>query len=55
LRGLRQTDERMRQLTQAVEQSSNGVVITDLQGRIEYINFRRGGGGGLYGGGDAGP
>ncbi len=35
---LRQIDERMRQLTQAVEQSSNGVVITDLQGRIEYIN-----------------
>ena len=26
---LRQIDERMRQLTQAVEQSSNGVVITD--------------------------
>jgi len=32
------TDDRMRQLTQAVEQSSSGIVITDLQGRIEYLN-----------------
>jgi len=31
-------DERLRQLTQAVEQSSNGIVITDLSGKIEYAN-----------------
>jgi PAS domain S-box-containing protein len=35
---LRQIDARMRQLSLGVEQSSNGVVITDLQGRIEYLN-----------------
>jgi PAS domain S-box-containing protein len=31
-------DDRMRQLTQAVEQSPNGIVITDLAGTIEYAN-----------------
>lgn len=34
----RHIDARMRQLSLAVEQSSNGIVITDLEGRIEYIN-----------------
>ncbi|MDP3538767.1 MAG: PAS domain S-box protein [Azonexus sp.] len=31
-------DERMRQLTQAVAQSPNGILITDLTGKIEYAN-----------------
>jgi PAS domain S-box-containing protein len=31
-------DDRMRQLTQAVEQSPNGIVITDRTGTIEYVN-----------------
>lgn len=30
--------DKLRQLSLAVEQSSNGVVITDLQGNIEYAN-----------------
>ena len=33
-----QTLDRLRQLSQAVEQSSSSVIITDLRGRIEYIN-----------------
>ena len=32
------TDSRVRQLSLAVEQSPNGIVITDLLGRIEYVN-----------------
>jgi PAS domain S-box-containing protein len=31
-------DDRMRQLSLAVEQSSNGILITDLAGKIEYAN-----------------
>ncbi|MBN1487838.1 MAG: PAS domain S-box protein, partial [Anaerolineae bacterium] len=31
-------NEELRKLTQAVEQSANTIVITDLQGRIEYAN-----------------
>ncbi len=33
-------DEKLRQLSQAVEQSPIVVVITDLAGRIEYVNAR---------------
>ena len=31
-------DEQLRKLYRAVEQSANGVVITDLTGAIEYVN-----------------
>ncbi len=31
-------DERVRQLSRAVEQSPTSVVITDLEGRIQYVN-----------------
>ena len=34
----RANEERIRQLSQAVEQSTNAVVVTDLEGRIEYVN-----------------
>ncbi|MBF0284081.1 MAG: PAS domain S-box protein [Magnetococcales bacterium] len=34
------TEERLRKLSMAVEQSSAAVVITDLQERIEYVNPR---------------
>ena len=36
--GRRHADDKMRQLTLAVEQSSNGILITDLAGKIEYAN-----------------
>ncbi len=32
------TDERLRRLTRAIEQSPVSIVITDTQGRIEYVN-----------------
>ena len=35
---LKQTEASLRQLSLAVEQTSNGVVITDLQGNIQYVN-----------------
>jgi len=35
---LKQTEVQLRKLSQAVEQSPAMVVITDLQGRIEYVN-----------------
>ena len=34
----KKTEEQMRKLTSAVEQSPSSVVITDLEGNIEYIN-----------------
>ncbi len=34
------TEERLRKLSRAVEQSPAAVVITDLKGRIEYVNPR---------------
>ena len=33
-----QTEEKLRQLSQAIEQSPSTVVIADLQGQIEYVN-----------------
>jgi PAS domain S-box-containing protein len=33
-------EEELRKLSQAVEQSANSVVITDLEGNIEYVNPR---------------
>ncbi len=33
-----QAEEQLRKLSRAVEQSANAIVITDLQGRIEFIN-----------------
>jgi PAS domain S-box-containing protein len=38
LAALWQQEEQLRKLSQAVEQSSSTVIITDLQGRIEYAN-----------------
>ena len=35
---LKQTEERVRQLSQAVEQSPGSILITDLDARIEYVN-----------------
>ncbi len=37
---LRQTEKKLLQLSQAVEQSPASIVITDLQGNIEYVNPR---------------
>ena len=37
---MRQAERTVRKLSQAVEQSSAGVLITDLQGVIEYANPR---------------
>ena len=34
----RQTEEKLRQLSRAMEQSPSSVIITDLQGNIEYVN-----------------
>lgn len=34
----RATEDRLRHLSQAIEQSSENIVITDLEGRIEYVN-----------------
>ena len=34
----RQAEEELRQLSQAVEQSANAIIITDLYGKIEYVN-----------------
>jgi len=34
----RRTDDRMRQLSLAVEQSSHSILVTDLAGKIEYAN-----------------
>ncbi|MDJ1168498.1 PAS domain S-box protein [Roseofilum sp. BLCC_M154] len=34
----RKAEEQVRKLSQAVEQSANGILITDLKGRIEYVN-----------------
>ncbi|HBQ97304.1 MAG TPA: hypothetical protein DD761_02065 [Cyanobacteria bacterium UBA11691] len=34
----RKAEEKVRQLSQAVEQSANGIIITDLKGKIEYVN-----------------
>jgi len=36
--GQKQSEEQLRKLSHAVEQSSSTVVITDAQGRIEYVN-----------------
>jgi two-component system sensor histidine kinase/response regulator len=36
--GRRAVEEQLRKLSLAVEQSSESIVITDLQGRIEYVN-----------------
>jgi PAS domain S-box-containing protein len=36
----RQTEEQLRKLSRAVEQSPVSIVITDLQGRIEYVNSK---------------
>ena len=36
----KRAEEALRKLSRAVEQSSAGVVITDAQGRIEYVNPR---------------
>lgn len=33
-----ETEKKIRRLTAAVEQSSNTIVITDIEGRIEYVN-----------------
>lgn len=38
LRGLRMREAELRKLSQAVEQSPESIVITDLAGRIEYAN-----------------
>jgi PAS domain S-box-containing protein len=35
-----QSERRLRRLSRAIEQSPNGVVLTDLAGRIEYVNPR---------------
>lgn len=35
---LRKTQEELRKLSRAVEQSADSVIITDTQGRIEYVN-----------------
>ena len=35
-----QAEEKLRKLHQAVEQSSSAVVITDIRGKIEYVNPR---------------
>jgi PAS domain S-box-containing protein len=37
---LKRAESTLRQLSQAVEQSPASVVITDLGGRIEYVNQR---------------
>jgi len=37
---LRESEQKIRKLTHAVEQSSNAVVITDAKGKIEYVNPR---------------
>jgi diguanylate cyclase (GGDEF)-like protein/PAS domain S-box-containing protein len=37
---LKQAEERLKILYQAIEQSSAAIVITDAQGRIEYVNSR---------------
>ncbi len=37
---LKKQNLEMRKLTQAIEQSANSVVITDVDGRIEYVNPR---------------
>jgi len=37
---LKQSNAELRKLTRAVEQSPSGVMITDAQGRIEYVNPR---------------
>jgi PAS domain S-box-containing protein len=34
----KQAEEQLRKLSQAVEQSANGIIITNLQGKIEYVN-----------------
>ena len=34
----RQAEAQLRKLSRAVEQSANSIVITDLEGRIEYVN-----------------
>ncbi|MBI5901630.1 MAG: PAS domain S-box protein [Rhodocyclales bacterium] len=34
----KQAEQQLRQLSQAVEQSTESIVITDLDGRIEYVN-----------------
>ena len=36
--GRKEAEERVRQLSQAVEQSPESIVITDLAGNIEYVN-----------------
>ncbi len=36
--GRKRTEEELRKLSRAIEQSSEGIVITDLQARIEYVN-----------------
>src|SRR5690606_4221637 len=35
---LRKTQEQLRKLSRAVEQSADSVIITDTEGRIEYVN-----------------
>ena len=37
---LKESEQKIRKLTHAVEQSSNAVVITDVKGNIEYVNPR---------------
>ncbi len=34
----KQAEEQLRKLSQAVEQSANGIIITNLHGKIEYVN-----------------
>ncbi len=34
----KQAEEELRKLSQAVEQSANGIIITNLHGKIEYVN-----------------
>jgi len=34
----KQVEEELRKLSQAVEQSANGIIITNLHGKIEYVN-----------------
>lgn len=34
----KQAEEQLRKLSQAVEQSANGIIITNLYGQIEYVN-----------------
>ncbi|MDJ0556870.1 MAG: AAA family ATPase [Microcoleaceae cyanobacterium MO_207.B10] len=34
----RQAEEELRKLSQAVEQSANAIIITDLSGKIDYVN-----------------